>query len=62
MHPPDPEMRRGGPPQATPEVAKSSSGKQKLNGLISAETQAALFVLLPIVVTNLLLAIAGARQ
>jgi hypothetical protein len=55
-------MRRGAVGSGTPRVAKSS-GKQKQTGLISAETQAALFVLLPIVVTILLLlAIAGARQ
>jgi hypothetical protein len=29
MHaPPDPKMRRGGPPQATPEVAKSRTQKR----------------------------------
>jgi hypothetical protein len=41
-------MRRGRLANGSPEVAKSS-GKQKQNGLISAETQVAIFTLLPIV-------------
>jgi hypothetical protein len=59
MHPPDPEMRRGAVGSGTPRVAKSS-GKQNQDGLISAETQAAFFALLPIVLlVGLLAAIGG---
>ena len=56
MHaPPDPEMRRGGPPQATPEF--TSSQKQRYR--ISVETQAAFWILAPTFLTVVLLAIAG---
>ena len=55
MHPPDPKMRRGGPPQATPEF--TSSQKQRYS--ISVETQAAFWILAPTFLTVVLLAIAG---
>ena len=54
-HPPDPEMRRGGPPQATPEFTSSQIQKYR----ISVETQAAFWILAPTFLTVVLLAIGG---
>jgi hypothetical protein len=45
MHPPDPEMRRGGPPQTTPDIAESQHRKPYH---ISPDTQALLIALSPL--------------
>jgi hypothetical protein len=55
MHPPDPKMRRGGPPQATPEFTSSQNRKYR----ISVETQAAFWFLAPTFLIVALLAIGG---
>jgi hypothetical protein len=52
-HSPDPEMRRGGPPQATPDIAKSQ--RQKLYHV----SPVLIATLAPLCVVLLILAIGG---
>ena len=57
MHaPPDPEMRRGGPPQATPDIANFQHRKLYH---ISPDVQAFIALLAPLCLVLLLLAIGG---
>jgi hypothetical protein len=61
MHPLDPEMRR--PATRQSDRAKiANSEQQKQSRSVSVETQACFFVLLPIVVTVVLLALAGVHR
>jgi hypothetical protein len=55
--PPDPEMRRGAVGRGTPKIAKSRKQKQRYQVLL--DLQAAAFVLLPIIVSVVLLALAS---
>jgi hypothetical protein len=58
-HPPDPKMRRGGPPQATPE----STQPQHYHTSPDVQAFIALLALLaPLFLVLLLLAVAGGRQ
>jgi hypothetical protein len=58
--PPDPSSEGASSGKPAPKSQKSRTQKQ--NGLISVETQAAFFLLLPIVLLVALLAFAGERQ
>jgi hypothetical protein len=62
MHPPDPNTRRASftRNEASPEVANHKKQKQRYS--VSIETQACLSILLPIVISVLILVIAGGSR
>jgi hypothetical protein len=60
MPPPNPQRERGASGSRHPQIASSNERHQRYSP--GVETQAAFFVLLPIVVLVALLAVMGARQ